>query len=88
MMHPYEYGAALTSGALVGYAELFIRNKRLPWLGNIVKRGSPASDIGMSLVFCLMYAAVTTIYLFDAGDEKQYFIAAGAAIQTLANVIR
>jgi hypothetical protein len=89
MMHPYTYGAAIGLGAICGYGELFVKNKRVPTLiGRIVKRGSPARDVGLSFGCCLIYALAITVYVFGATDEKQYFLAAGAAIQTLANVIR
>jgi hypothetical protein len=89
LTHPYEYGGAMLLGAACGFGELFVKNKRVPTLvGRIVKRGSPARDVGLSFGCCLIYALAITIYVFSANDDKQYFLAAGAAIQTLANVIR
>jgi hypothetical protein len=76
-------------GAFVGFIELFLRGKRVPApSAAIVKRGAPAGAITAAFVSCLVYAAAVTIYMFGAGDEQQYFLASGAAVQTLANVLR
>jgi hypothetical protein len=89
MTNPAVYGSAIAFGAACGYSELFFRGKRVPAPARVaVKRGAPGRDVGISFGCCLIYAAATTIYVFGAGDEKQYFLASAAAIQTLANILR
>jgi hypothetical protein len=87
--NPVPNAVAIILGTFIAFSEVFLRGKPIPALSRApVQRGAPAKTIFGAFCFCVVYGGAIAVFLFASNGGKQYFLSAGAAVQTLANIRR
>lgn len=72
----------VASGVAVAMAEMYVYERKIPFVGNGPGRSVPWYFLLSAYVINLIYAGPMAHWFFAASDPRQYFLAALAAIET------